>query len=173
MHPDHEREFEEFVRARGLSLLRAAYLLTGDRGHAEDLLQLALERLSRHWHRLDSPPDAYARRCLTTLAIDRWRYWKRRPEHVDSAPAQRETGDSAPAFDERQMLIQALRDLSPMQRAVVVLRYWEDYSEADTAALLQCSRGSVKTHASRGLARLRQILSAESQGRSRRQEVLK
>lgn len=144
--------FEEFVAARGPALWRAAWLLTGDRPLAEDLLQTALTRAWPHYGRVsrDGSFEAYVRRTLfTTYAGWRGRRWHGEVptgELPDSG-----VSDEAPDPD----LLRALAALSPRQRAVVVLRYFEDLTEAETAAALGCSVGSVKTHHSRALAALR------------------
>jgi RNA polymerase sigma-70 factor (sigma-E family) len=155
-----DRAFERFVAAEGSSLLRFAYLLAGGREAAEDLLQSALERCYRQWRRVERTdrPDRYVRRALANAAVDRWRLRKRTPELPLAAAAEPVTADLVDALLARDELLRALRTLSPRQRVVVVLRYVEDLSEVDTAALLDCSVGSVKAHASRGLARLRAAL---------------
>jgi RNA polymerase sigma-70 factor (sigma-E family) len=158
-----ERAFERFVAAEGTSLLRFAYLLTGGREAAEDLLQSALERCYRHWRRVERTdrPERYVRRMLANAATDRWRGLRRRPELPLAAAAEPVAADATEALLIRDELFRALRALSARQRVVVALRYVEDLSERDTAALLDCSVGSVKAHASRGLARMRAEL-AES-----------
>ena len=155
-----ERSFEEFVAAEGTALLRFAYLLTGGRDAAEDVLQSALERCYRHWRRVERAerPDRYARRVLANVAVERWRRHRVLDLPLTAVPEPR-AADPAEALLDRDELVRALRTLSPRQRVVVVLRYVEDRTEADTAALLECSVGSVKAHASRGLARLRTALS--------------
>lgn len=164
MDESSEQAFERFVAAEARSLLRFAYLLVGSREAAEDLLQSALERCYRHRHRVrrTEQPGRYVRRMLANAAVDRWRYRRRRPEtellSADEPPA----ADQVGAVLDRDELVQALRTLSPRQRVVVVLRYVEDRTEVETAALLDCSVGSVKSHASRGLARLRLALGEPS-----------
>ncbi|MCU1607546.1 MAG: sigE [Modestobacter sp.] len=151
--------FEAFVAARSTSLLRTAYLLTGDRGHAEDLLQTALIKTYRHWDRLTNreDPTAFVRRVLVTTYAS-WRRLSRVSEFVSATPLL--SGISQPAFDigERDEMTAALATLPPRMRAVLVLRYWEDLSEAGTAEVLGCSVNTVKTHTTRGLARLRALL---------------
>ncbi|MEV4620033.1 SigE family RNA polymerase sigma factor [Asanoa sp. NPDC049573] len=149
---DDER-FRLFVRAQWGPLTRTAYLLTGDRGTAEDLVQSALEKTHRRWARIESP-EVYVRRVMVNTATSWWR--RRRPVEVpllatDTAP----TPDDYLRVEQRQQLLVALRQLPPRTQAVLVLRYFEDLSEADTARVLGCSVGSVKSQASRGLARLR------------------
>ena len=162
-----EVSFEEFVRARSSSLLRTALLLTGQhRAEAEDLLQLALERAYRHWPRVAATgePERYVRGILANASADRWRRMARRPEQ--SVPAEF-TGPSVPdhtaRLADRDYLLRALAALPPRQRAVLVLRYFDDLSEGETARVLGCSLGTVKSHAARGLARLRDAADGQLQ----------
>lgn len=151
--------FEDFVAGHATSLLRLAYLLTGDRGHAEDLLQDALERAYRHWPRVVAAdrPDAYVRRVLVHAVTDRFR--KRRFAEVQLTPyADRATVDITRDIDLRDTLVRGLRTLPLRQRTVVVLRHCLDLSETETAELVGCSVGTVKSQTSRGLARLRELL---------------
>jgi RNA polymerase sigma-70 factor (sigma-E family) len=157
MQAEQEAQFQEFVRARWSHLVRTAYLLTGDTHHAEDLTQTALAKAYRSWRRVaraDSP-EAYVRRMLVSCNSDRFR--KRRvAEALTAAPpdvAGRDEGYAG--VDERGALIGALAQLPPKQRAVVVMRYWEDLSESEVADVLGCSVGTVKSQASKGLAKLR------------------
>jgi RNA polymerase sigma-70 factor (sigma-E family) len=150
-------EFAEFVTRWSPALLRVAFLLTSDRGEAEDLLQTALLKTSRHWGRLSDREAAYAyvRRVLVTTHTS-WR--RRRRVHevlIDTLP---ERAASVPTAIEAGRALQALEQLPPRMRAVVVLRCYEGLSEAETAEALGCSLGSVKSQASRGLARLRELL---------------
>jgi RNA polymerase sigma-70 factor (sigma-E family) len=151
-------DFEDFVRSRSGSLLRSAYVLTGDQHLAEDLVQGALVKLYRRWgsvHRHGNP-DAYVRKAMYHLQVSVWR----RGRVAESFPATMpEPGrdDHASATATRLALRQALLGLPPRQRAVLVLRFLEDRSEADTAEILDCSVGNVKSQASRALARLREI----------------
>jgi RNA polymerase sigma-70 factor (sigma-E family) len=144
------------VAERGSALLATAVLLTGNRVAGEDLLQVALERLMRNWSRVQGDKEGYLRRTLYHLAVDRWRLRRRRPEVLTEIepPGQ---ADGTEALHLRQALIQALAMLPPRQRAVLVLRYWEQHSEAESAELLGCSVGTVKSTASRGLTRLREL----------------
>ncbi|MEU6206326.1 SigE family RNA polymerase sigma factor [Micromonospora musae] len=144
------------VAERGQALLATAVLLTGSRVAGEDLVQAALERLMRNWNRVHGDREGYLRRTLYHLAVDRWRLRRRRPEvlTVVEPPSQ---GDGTDALHLRQALVQALAGLPPRQRAVLVLRYWEQLSEVEAADLLGCSVGTVKSSASRGLARLREL----------------
>jgi RNA polymerase sigma-70 factor (sigma-E family) len=150
--------FDEFVRTRSPALLRSAYLLTTDQHAAEDLLQEVLERLYARWRRARNAPDAYARRILVNRAIDRWRWRGRRREAALADLVGPAVGDHAEEVAVRQVVLTALRALPPRQRAAVVLRYLDDLSEAETAAIMRCSVGAVKSHTARGLAKLRDAL---------------
>jgi RNA polymerase sigma-70 factor (sigma-E family) len=160
--PDVSVPFEDFVRARSAALFRFALLLTAhqDRSEAEDLLQEALERVYRAWPRIcrSGDPERYVRRVLANASADRWRRLRRRPERPltddDGGPA---AADHASDVADRDFLLRALGSLAPRQRAVLVLRYFCDLSEAETADVLGCGVGTVKSQASRGLARLRAI----------------
>lgn len=147
---------DALVTERGDGLLAAAVLLAGSRAAGEDLLQSALERLMRHWNRVRGDKEGYLRRTLYHLAVDQWRSRKRRPEVLVEVeqPGQ---SDGTDALHLRQALMEALATLPPRQRAVLVLRYWEQFSEAESAEILGCSIGTVKSSASRGLARLREV----------------
>jgi RNA polymerase sigma-70 factor (sigma-E family) len=156
--------FEEFVSTGSDRLLGFALLLTGDRGHAEDLLQDVLERMYVRWRRIDDP-HAYARTALARKVTDRWRARARRPrevvfeDHHDDPVA-----DGAAERAERSRVVEALRNLPPRQRAVIVLRYFEDWSEEQIADQLDISRGTVKSQASKGLAALRQRMDESNEG---------
>ncbi|GAA1383895.1 SigE family RNA polymerase sigma factor [Catellatospora chokoriensis] len=145
--------FEEFVAARSAALGRTAYLLTGHRQDAEDLLQSALARAAVRWARLDEP-EAYVRRVLYTQSVSRWRALRRRPPELltDRLP---QTAATEPCHDTRVVLDLALRRLTPKQRAVLVLRFYEDRSESQAAELLDCSVGTVKSQTRHALMRLR------------------
>ncbi|WP_034592172.1 SigE family RNA polymerase sigma factor [Hamadaea tsunoensis] len=155
MPPD---EFREFVEARYAALLRTAYLLTGSTHAAEDLVQTALLDLLPRFATV-AEPFAYARRSMINQRTSLWRRLGRR-EVLGGFLPDRPGADHAAAADSRQDLLQALNTLPVRMRAVLVLRYWEDLSEADTAEILGCSTGTVKAQASRGLARLRTALGA-------------
>ncbi len=157
MRTEFDEEFAEFVIRWSPALLRVAFLLTSDRGEAEDLLQTALLKTSRHWDRLSDREAAYAyvRRVLVTTHTS-WR--RRRRVHevfVDQLP---DSASGEPAAIGAGRALQALEELPPRMRAVVVLRWYEGLTEAETAEALGCSVGSVKSQASRGLARLRELL---------------
>jgi RNA polymerase sigma-70 factor (sigma-E family) len=158
----NNRRFEgldTLVAERGRALLATAVLLTGSRAAGEDLLQAALERLMRSWGRVHGDKEGYLRRTLYHLAVDQWRQRRRRPEVLtDVEPTGQPDGTNA--LHLRQALVQALAQLPPRQRAVLVLRYWEQLSEAEAAEMLGISTGTVKSTASRGLSRLRELTAA-------------
>jgi RNA polymerase sigma-70 factor (sigma-E family) len=155
---EHEAAFEAFVAARSDDLLRVGYLLTADRGHAEDLLQTALLKAYRHWGRIaGEDPYPYVRKVLVTSAAN----WRRRrsTQEIVSLPAHDSPEpDQTNAVAERDAMAAALATLPPRMRAVLVLRYGEDLSEAATATALGCSVNTVKSQTTRGLARLRDAL---------------
>ncbi|MEX5711320.1 SigE family RNA polymerase sigma factor [Parafrankia sp. FMc6] len=164
MDADDERVFEEFVARVANRLLSSAILLTGgDRAAAEDLVQGGFERAYLRWDKIgEGRHEAYLRRVIVNGATSRWRRLRARVVEVplhDHGPWSHDVAavgvDLADRITQRESLIRALRLLSPRQRAVVVLRYVEDLPEDDVAAALGCSIGSVRSHASRGLARLR------------------
>jgi len=151
-------EFEHFVHARSHVLLRTAFLLNGDRHLAEDLLQDALARVAQHWGAVarEGNPEAYARRVLYHRAVDTWRARRRRPALVGAPlPEPAERGDLFADSDRRLLLQAALARLTPKQRAVLVLRFYEDRTEAQTAAVLGCTVSTVKTSTRGALERLR------------------
>jgi RNA polymerase sigma-70 factor (sigma-E family) len=155
-HEEQKRTLERFVAERGDRLLRTAALLAGSRADGEDLLQSALERLLRHWRQIDRDPENYVRRTLYNLAADGWRrqqVQQRKAVLFEPAPP----ADPQTAVDVRDAVVRVLVRLPPRQRAVLVLRYFEQLSEAETAAALGCSVGTVKSATARGLARLREM----------------
>ncbi|HEV8557709.1 MAG TPA: SigE family RNA polymerase sigma factor [Actinophytocola sp.] len=159
--PDRDREFHAYFEARVAVLRRTAYLLCGDWHRAEDLAQTALAKLYVAWPRIqrDGQVDAYARKIVVRAAIDDSRRWFRRTETAmgavpDTVPA------AAPGVDDAIDVRRALAELPPGQRAAVILRYWEDLPVAETAELLGCSEGTVKSQAAKGLATLRRLLAA-------------
>jgi len=156
--------FEAFVAARSADLMRTAVLLTRDRGHAEDLLQTALVKAYRRWSRIDgADPYPYVRRVLVTTAAS-WRRLRVTQEIVSLPAFDAGTPDVTEAHAERDRVAAALGTLPPRMRAVLVLRYAEDLSEAATAEMLGVSVHTVRSQTVRGLARLRTVLAAESQG---------
>lgn len=156
--PDPTRAgFEEWVTARRPALLRTAYLLTGDAHDAEDLVQTSLVKVVPHWSRVAHDPEAYVRRVLVTANTSRWRRRRWREVHTDAVPEPDRTAAS-PATEEQLVLRDALARLAPRQRAVVVLRFYEDLTERQTAELLGIAVGTVKSQARDALARLRVLL---------------
>jgi RNA polymerase sigma-70 factor (sigma-E family) len=151
-----EAGFRAFVEANGASLLHAARLLTGDHHRGEDLVQTALTRLYLKWGRVDAPLP-YARKALVTAHIDqtRRRWWGERPTETLPEPVTPATPVETVASDSRDELRRLLAELAPRDRAVVVLRYYCDLSEQDTAASLGLPVGTVKSSCARALARLR------------------
>ncbi|GAA3842389.1 hypothetical protein GCM10022226_76320 [Sphaerisporangium flaviroseum] len=160
MTEEDEAAFDEFLAARTTALLRTAVLVCGASAHdAEDLVQGALEKVYRHWPRIrHDNPESYARRVVVNAAISR----SRRRKVIHEITFARPPETAAPQFDLdlRDALIEELRLLPARMRAVVVLRYWEDLSEIETASLLGCSVGTVKSQAARGLARMRARIGA-------------
>jgi RNA polymerase sigma-70 factor (sigma-E family) len=152
---DARASFEEFVASRSSALGRTAYLLTGHRHDAEDLLQSALARAAVRWGKLDDA-EAYVRRVLYTQSVSRWRWLRRRPPELltDEPPP---TALPEADLETRVVLDQALRRLTPKQRAVLVLRFYEDLSESQTAEVLQCAVGTVKSQTRHALVRLRTL----------------
>jgi RNA polymerase sigma-70 factor (sigma-E family) len=153
-----DQSFTEFVEQRSTDLLRMAYLLTGDRGDAEDLLQTALLRAAQRWSAARQAPVAYLRQILVNLARDRWRRQARRPREEPLVHDHRAGDDGPDQVAQRRVVVHALSRLPIRQREVVVLRFFEDLSIEQTAELLGCSIGTVKSYTSRALARLRDEL---------------
>jgi RNA polymerase sigma-70 factor (sigma-E family) len=155
--------FAEFVAARSGALHRAAYLMVGDVGLAQDLVQEALTKTYVAWPRLRDPAnaEAYTRKAITTTAITWFRkkswYGERPAEFVPEGAA----AGHADAVAVRSTLMGALAQLPPRQRAVVVLRYYEDLTEAQTAAVLGCAVGTVKSQGSAALGKLRDLMGDE------------
>ena len=159
--PDVTTTFREYAAARRGDLRRTAYLLCGDWYLADDLVQDALATLYVHWRRVRArgEVDAYVRRMLVNgfLATKR-RSWRREVTAATLPDTPAPVGDAD--HGTRDMLRRALLHLQPSQRTIVVLRYWDDLSVEQTAAILGCSTGNVKSQAARGLAHLRAALSA-------------
>jgi RNA polymerase sigma-70 factor (sigma-E family) len=147
-------DFDEFVVAAAPGLHRMAYALTGDRGAAEDLVQDVLERMYVVWPRIDEP-IAYARRALVNRSANRWRSRGRRQEVALSESVDLAVLDHSDAHGRRDELVRLVATLPNRQRAVIVLRFLADLSESETAAVLGCSTGTVKSQTSRALAALR------------------
>jgi RNA polymerase sigma-70 factor (sigma-E family) len=151
--------FDDFVATRSTRLLRTAYLLTHDRALAEDLVQTSLAKAWFSWGRIEGRPEAYVRRIM----VNTYSSWWRRRWNGEEATADLPERGAGQGFrsgedvrvDDRTDLWRALARLPRRQRAVVVLRFYEDLSEAETAEIIQCSVGTVKSQASRALAKLR------------------
>jgi RNA polymerase sigma-70 factor (sigma-E family) len=160
-------DFDTFVAASTDSLMRTAYLIVGDLPDAEDLVQETLLKVAGRWHRVRrmEHPLAYARRILVNRALDdAGRRTRRRRELTGEAlPDRYEDADESGAHDE---LLSALAALPPRQRTAIVLRYFLDLPEAEVAAAMKCSLGTVKSTAARGLARLEQALRTTNDTRS-------
>lgn len=156
---DDEASFREYMSARIGLLSRIAYLLTAEHHAAEDLVQVTLIKVARHWRRVaqGGNPDAYVRRALYHEHVSSWRR-RRGREVLTAEPPERDAGRDESADSVRRIvLLDALAKLAPGHRAVIVLRYFEDLSEAETADTLGCSVGSVKSQAHHALARLRAV----------------
>ncbi|MBY8884970.1 SigE family RNA polymerase sigma factor [Streptomyces sp. PTM05] len=153
-----KREFREFAETRQAQLRRSAYLLCGDWHRAQDLTQTALMKLYAAWDRVnrDGNVDAYARTVLTRTFIDQLRKGDWREEPVSEPPDPPPMVSAAPEL--RLMMQEALMELPPRYRAVLVLRFWEDWTVEQTAHALRVSPGTVKSQSARGLARLREIV---------------
>jgi RNA polymerase sigma-70 factor (sigma-E family) len=150
--------FREFVHTRLRRLSHVAYLLTGDHHAAEDLVQVTLIKVAANWPRVAAArdPDAYVRKILYHANISAWRRWRRvREEPTAELPDKPFEHDETNRAVRRLMLEAALAKLTPRQRAVLVLRYFEDLSEADTSVILGCSVGTVKSQTHHALSRLR------------------
>lgn len=157
MRSEDEDEFRRFTAARWAGLVRTAYLLTGDLGHAEDLAQTTLIKAYRSWQRVRKVDDvdAYVRKILINCNRNRFRAKRPMEYSVAAVPEHPVWTDAGRSIEERDVLFAALAALPPRQRAIVVLRYWEDLAEGEVAELLGCSVGNVKSQASRALAKLR------------------
>jgi RNA polymerase sigma-70 factor (sigma-E family) len=159
MSRDRYDGFESFVHARSQALMRSAYLLVGDHQLAEDLVQQGLTAVAERWPSLrEGQPEAYARRVMVNAATARWRRRRIVTEAVTERLPDRSHPDVTGQVDDRLTLTAALNALGPRQRAAVVLRFYEDLPEAEVAALLGCSIGTVKSQTHRALATLRELV---------------
>jgi RNA polymerase sigma-70 factor (sigma-E family) len=149
-------DYPGFVAGCWTRLLRTAYLLMQDWAAAEDLTQAALVKAWLAWPRLDDDPEAYVRKIIVPTHVSWWRRrWRHRELTTGHPPERPNAANEAAAVDERDALWRALGRLPAGQRAVIVLRFYEDMTEAQVANILGCSAGTVKSQASRALARLR------------------
>ncbi|MBL6279847.1 SigE family RNA polymerase sigma factor [Micromonospora fiedleri] len=164
---DRDTAFAEYFAARSSAMRGTAYLLCGDWHRAEDLVQTAFTKLYLAWHRVSRHEvlDAYLRQIIVRTFLDeRRRGWWRR-EQLDDADPEQPAPIDAP--ENRLVMLQALAAVPPRQRAVLVLRYWEDLPVDEVAHLLRCSPGTVKSQAARGLDTLRGLLSPTYSGTER------
>lgn len=150
--------FADFVDTHTRQLLGSAYLLTADATTAEDLLQDALERVFIHWSRIRDPLP-YTRTVMTRRLTDGWRATRRHPRHepLELLHHDLPTADSTHEHAERADMASLLRQLPPRQRAVIVLRYYEDRTEAEIAEALDITTGTVKSQAAKALRTLRRL----------------
>jgi RNA polymerase sigma-70 factor (sigma-E family) len=165
---DRDREFVEFVEAAGAALRRTAFLVSGDRHRADDVVQDALYKLYLAWPKVRrvGNPFAYARRMVVNAAYDGGRRPWRREVAIRDVPDRADPVDFTHGHAERDEVLQALASLGPRQRACVVLRYYEDLSVEQTAEILGCSTGTVKSQAARGLDTLREAINQRRMSRA-------
>jgi RNA polymerase sigma factor (sigma-70 family) len=156
-----DAEFTEFVQAASPSLLRAALVLLNSREDAEDALQVTMLRTYRRWDQAREAPMAYARAALVNACRERWRHLRRHPEISQDMGELANVVSFAEAVDRRHVLVRVLRQLTAIQREVLVCRYLLDATVAETATALDIAEGTVKSAASRGLEQLRQLLDDE------------
>lgn len=154
-------DFDDFVRSAAGRMHRIAFALTGDRAASEDLVQGVLERMYVAWPRIDDPV-VYGRRALVNASANRWR-WRARQREIPLTEAHDLViADDGPDHDRHDELVRAIATLPARQRSVVVLRFLEDLSEAETAAALGCSTGTVKSQTARAITRLRDLVKPEA-----------
>jgi len=152
--------FGEFVESRMAALMRVAYLLTGDQHAAEDLVQSALAKTLRRWRSVrQQDPEGYVRTVMYREQVSWWRRRGRQRETLTAVPVERPTADPAEHVGLRVAMRHALLSLPPEQRAILVLRYYEDLPEARVAEVLNCSIGTVRSRTHRAVGRLRRLLS--------------
>lgn len=157
---ERDREYVEFVEAASASLRRTAFLVCGDRHQADDIVQDAFYKLYLSWPKVRKVgnPLSYVRRMVVNAAYDGSRRPWRREVSIAELPDRGHRDDFAIGHAERDEVLEVLRGLAPRQRACVVLRYYEDLSVEQTAEILGCSQGTVKSQAARGLDTLRQAI---------------
>jgi RNA polymerase sigma-70 factor (sigma-E family) len=159
MDEEAKARFGEFAAARTTALIRLAYLLTGDQHAAEDLVQTALMKTATRWRHLrHEDPEAYVRTVMYRDQVSMWRRLRRRYEVAVHSPPDVPYADPSGHADTRLSMRQALLRLPPDQRAVLVLRYYEDLTETRVAELLGCSIGTVRSRTHRAVIRLRALL---------------
>jgi RNA polymerase sigma-70 factor (sigma-E family) len=162
-------DFADYVAARWLALVRYATVLCGDPVEAEELVQSALVRVAMRWHRIRDVdnPEPYVRQAVLRGFLNTWRRIRSRETGIDAMPVtmpMATAADHASGVVDSVVVRRALLTLPPRQRAVLVLRYLDDLSEAQTADMLGCSVGTVKSQASKGLTRLRAVLAVDEDG---------
>jgi len=164
LRAEQEEDFRRFVIDSRQRLVRTAYVLTGDYARAEDLVQTALVRTYRAWHRIErrDVPEHYARRIVVHLHAAWWRRIAHRSERPVAFVPEVAEADGTEAVDRRDQVWRAVLTLPPRMRAIIVLRFLEDLKETETAEVLGCSVGTVKSQTSRALAKLRSQLGTEA-----------
>lgn len=154
-----DEEFRGFVLGSQARLLRFAELLTGDRHVAEDLTQHGLAKLYASWRRLHTGnPEQYVRRCVINANTDRWRRGTWRESTQATIPERPDHSDLVASLAERDFVMRALAELTPIERGVIALRYYNDLSEAEIAGELNMPAGTVKSTAARALRKLRTVV---------------
>jgi len=165
MRAEDEAEFKGYAAARMRDLRRTAFLLCGDWHHADDVAQAVLTKLYLNWEKVQRRDrlDAYVRTMLVRATFDRRRRmsWRRETSAADP-PETVDLGDGGGSVEDRLLLFDALAKMPARQRAVIVLRFWEDLDVGQTAQLLGCTEGTVKSQSARGLAKLRELLATET-----------
>ena len=167
LHSDEE--FRQFAKAHLPSLLRGAYLLLRDVDLAEDVVQATMLRVFRHWHDAREAPEAYSRKALINICRDHWRRQQRLPPELLGEDVDHIEEDIPPfssRLAERQAMTAALDRLQDLQREVLVLRFYFDFSVAQTAESLELPEGTVKSATHRGLNELRALLEEPAEGHS-------
>lgn len=169
MRDQRDEEFTSFVVERGAALLRTACLMTGDRQHGEDLVQTTLAKAYGSWAKVRraDEPIAYVRRIMVNTHLSRLRRFMSTEQVIETVP-DRGTDDTQARCADSDEMRRALLELSPRVRTAVVLRYFEDLSQAETARVMGCSTSTVNNHVAKGLAALRAMLSPDATPTSRR-----
>lgn len=161
----HDEEFRQFAKAHLPSLLRGAYLLLRDIDLAEDVVQATMLRVFRHWRDARESPEAYSRKALVNICRDHWRRQRRLPPEIlgeDVEEIEEDTPHFSHRLAEREAMSSALDRLQDLQREVLVLRFYFDFSVAQTAEMLDLAEGTVKSATHRGLTELRALLEEPS-----------
>jgi RNA polymerase sigma-70 factor (sigma-E family) len=163
MRDTRDKEFTSFVVAHGAALLRTAGLMTGDRQHGEDLVQTTLAKAYGSWSKVRraDEPLAYVRRIMVNSHLSRLRRFMSTEQVIEVVP-DRGTEDAQVRYAQTDEMRRALVELSPRVRTAVVLRYFEDLSEAETARVMGVSTSTVNNHVAKGLAALRVLLAPQT-----------